>query len=57
MPKSNNRTFVKIGNREIYDRIVSLEQKIDKVITDTKVNAAVIALIVSIVVLILSRIL
>lgn len=44
---AQSKTFIKITNKDIYDRIVDLEKKLEQSITSTKINAAIIAIIIS----------
>jgi len=52
----NNKTFIKITNKDVYNRIVDLEKTVNKAMLTAKINAAVIAAIISILCVIVSRI-
>ena len=53
MPTS--KTFIKITNKDVYERIIALEKKVDKALIAAKINAAVIAVVISLVCAILTQ--
>lgn len=52
-----NRTFIKITNKDVYERILLLEKKLEKAISSAKINSAVIAVIVSLLCAVLAHLL
>jgi predicted metal-dependent phosphotriesterase family hydrolase len=49
------KTFIKITNKDIYDKVESIDKRLTDAITTTKVNAGIIAVIVSILCIVLSH--
>lgn len=56
MGNMKSKTFYRITNKEIYEEIQGIKKEITKLTIKTNVNAAIVAVVVSVAVVIVSRI-
>ena len=55
MSGEKSKTFYRVTNKEIYDEIQGIKKQINSLTIKTSVNAAVVAVVVSIIAAVLSR--